>query len=104
MRKNKTRNKISTPGYFIKRLKDNDITVFKVFKNYREDDHRKWTVLVDPGHLSIFITCYTNKETGEVKFEFQDGNVRFKNFYLITSSIEVIVTKLLNVGVKQRED
>jgi hypothetical protein len=32
------KNKITTPGYFIKRLKDNQFNTFKIFKNYSESD------------------------------------------------------------------
>lgn len=97
------KNKISTPGYFIKRLKDNNFNTFKIFKNYAEADPRRWTILVDPGGASIFITCYENSDFhNEIMFEFNDGGRLFpKNFSLKTTSIEVVVTKLLEAGVKQ---
>lgn len=98
-----TKNKISTPGYFLKRLKDNNFNTFKIFKNYAESDPRRWTILVDPGESSVFITCYENSAfKGDIMFEFNDGGRLFpKNFSLKTTSIEVVVTKLLEAGVKQ---
>lgn len=101
-----TKNKLSTPGYFLKRLKDNQFTTFRIFQNYSAADPRKWTVLVDPGGASIYITCYENKNfSGEVLFEFADGNQLFnRNIFIKTDSIEVIVTMLLEAGVQQREE
>jgi hypothetical protein len=98
------RNKISTPSYFIKRLKDSKFTTFKVFGNYSDLDPRKWTILVDPGGASVFVTCYENKvQNKEVLFEFNDGGQLFpKNFSLKTESIEIVVTNLINAGVQQR--
>jgi hypothetical protein len=97
------KNKISTPGYFIKRLKDNNFNTFKIFKNYADSDPRRWTILVDPGRSSIFITCYENSSfKGDIMFEFNDGGCLFpKNFSIKTTSIEVIVAKLLDAGVEQ---
>lgn len=97
------KNKISTPGYFLKRLKDSNFNTFRIFKNYSETDPRRWTVLVDPGNTSVFITCYENKAfKGEILFEFNDGGQLFpKNFSLMTNSIEIIVTKLIEAGVPQ---
>jgi hypothetical protein len=101
-----TRNKLSTPSYFIKRLKDNKFSTFKVFGNYSDLDPRKWTILIDPGVSSIFVTCFENKnQNKEVLFEFNDGGRLFpKNFSLKTESIEIVVTTLLGAGVQQRED
>jgi len=65
----KVKNKIKTAGYFIKRLKDNGFVVLKMFNAYSEADPRRWSILVDPGYHSVFITCFTNKdEKGEVLF------------------------------------
>lgn len=97
------KNKISTPGYFIKRLKDNNFNTFKIFKNYADSDPRRWTILIDPGRASVYVTCYENSDfQNDVMFEFNDGGRLFpKNFSLKTTSIEVVVTKLLEAGVNQ---
>jgi len=97
----KPKNSIKTPSYFCKRLRDNGYIVLKIFQGYAPGDPRRWTVLVDPGGASLFITCYTNKEfAGEVMFELNDGGIRFpKNLSIKTESIEVIITHLLERGI-----
>jgi hypothetical protein len=99
------KNKLSTPSYFIKRLKDSKLTVLKLFGKYSDADPRKWTVIVDPGKTSVFITCYENKVLGEVKFEISDGgNLIRDNYFIVTESAEIIVMKLLELGIQQRDD
>ena len=97
----KVKNKIKTPGYFIKRLKDNGFVVLKMFNAYSQADPRRWTVLVDPGFHSVYITCFTNKdEKDQVLFEFDDGGNNFKKgFYIKTDSIESIVNNLIEKGI-----
>lgn len=99
--KEKIKNSIKTPSYFIKRLRDSGFIVWKVFNGYGKQDPRRWTVLVDPSGASVFITCYTNKDFfGDVMFEINDGGQRFlKNFSIKTESLEVIITHLLSAGV-----
>lgn len=101
-----TKNKLKTAGYFIKRLRDSGFETLRTFSNYSETDPRKWTVLVDPGRSSVFITCYENKPfKGEYLFAFDDGNQYFRNnFSLKTHSIEIVVNKLLEGGVSQIEN
>ena len=64
-------------------------------------DFRKWTILVDPGNTSVFVTCYTNKDFNyEIMFEFNDGGNYFpKNFSISTESIEVVVQLLVDRGI-----
>ena len=99
--KEKIKNSIKTPSYFVKRLRDSGFIVWKVFNGYGKQDPRRWTVLVDPSGSSVFITCYTNKDFyGDIMFELNDGGQKFlKNFSLKTESLEVIITHLLNAGV-----
>jgi hypothetical protein len=96
-----TKNKLKTAGYFIKRLRDSGFETVRVYNGYGEQDPRKWTVLVDPGNSSVFITCFENRPfKGEFLFEFNDGNQYFKNnASLKTHSIEVVVRKLVDAGV-----
>ena len=100
------KNKLKTPGYFIKRLKDNDFVTLRIFDKYSNSDPRKWTVLVDPKGSSVYITCFENTPfKGEFLFQFNDGNQLFKNsFSLKTDSIEVVVQKLLKSGVRQKNE
>jgi len=96
-----SKNKIKTPSYFIKRLRDNGFITFRLFDRYAKEDPRRWTILVDPGGASVFITCYQNKDfMNDIMFEINDGGFRFnKNFSLKTESIEVIVRYLISKGV-----
>ena len=95
------KNKIRTPSYFMKRLRDNGFIVLRIFDRYGKHDPRRWTVLVDPGLSSVFITCFSNKEfNGDLMFELNDGGILFnKNYSIKTDSIEVIITYLLERGV-----
>jgi len=88
------KNKISTLGYFKKRLKDNGFIVLDLFKNYGEQDNRKWTVMVDPSQESVIITCKLERDFDSPVFEFNDSLLKIP-FKLSTSSMEVIVEKLL---------
>ena len=103
---NQKKNKLRTPGYFIKRLKDNDFVTLRVFNKYNHQDPRRWTVLVDPSGASVYITCFENTPfKGEYLFNFNDGNQLFKsNFSLKTDSIEVVVQRLLQSGVRQKKE
>lgn len=100
---NINKNKITTLSYFIKRLKDSGFNVWKICNNYAQSDPRKWTVMIDPGDASIFVTCYENKDfKGEKMFEFNDGGRLFqRNYSIKTTSMEIIVTALLDKGVRQ---
>tara|TARA_R100001129_G_scaffold176706_1_gene150934 strand:- start:9206 stop:9550 length:345 start_codon:yes stop_codon:yes gene_type:complete len=100
------KNKLKTPGYFIKRLKDNDFVTLRIFDKYKESDPRRWTVLVDPSGASVYITCFENVPwKGEYLFSFDDGGQNFKgNFSLKTDSIEVVVQRLLSAGVRQKDN
>jgi hypothetical protein len=104
--KGNSRNKLKTAGYFIKRLKDNGFVTLRMFDKYSDDDSRKWTVLVDPSGASVYVTCFENKPfKNEYLFSFEDGNQNFRRGYVLkTSSIEVVVKRLLDQGVKQVED
>ena len=99
-------NKLKTPGYFIKRLRDNGFVVIRLFSVYAKKDPRRWTVMVNPTDSSVFITCYVNKnELGEILFEFNDGgNLIPKNYNIKTDSIEVIIDYLLTHGVCNNHD
>lgn len=97
----KISNKIKTAGYFIKRLKDSGFVVFKMFNAYSNTDPRRWTVLVDPGVTSVYVTCYSNKnEINETLFEIDDGGHLFsKGTFYKTDSIETIISSLIQKGV-----
>ena len=101
-----SKNKIKTPSYFIKRLKDNGFIVIKLFSVYAKSDPRRWTVMVNPTEASVLITCYSNKnEIDEILFEINDGGCRIpKNFSIKTDSIEVIIDYLITHGVTNNSE
>jgi hypothetical protein len=101
-----SKNKLRTPSYFIKRLRDNGFIVVKLFGIYAKSDPRQWTVIVNPSEASVLITCYCNKNNiDEILFEMDDGGKRVpKNFFIKTSSIEVIVDYLLRHDVSNNVD
>jgi|TARA_R110000824_G_scaffold282062_1_gene470349 hypothetical protein len=97
------KNKVTTCGYFIKRLRDNGYTVNRIFSEYTTEDPRRWTVMLNPQTNALYITCYVNYDwTEDFKFELNDGS-RFKNFQLKTDSMEVIMTKLIEKDIMPNE-
>jgi len=104
--KAKSKNNITTGGYFLNRLRDSGFIAIRLFKDYPIHDPRKWTIMVDPSGHSLMITCYVNKEgPGDVYFEFNDGGNKFLNNYkLKTQSMEIIITTLIEKGVPQKQD
>lgn len=88
-------NKIDTPGYFIKRLRDSGYIVMRIFDKYAPEDSRKWTICVSPGRESVFITCYKWIEEFKILFEINDGGNKWpRNYYLKTSSLNIILQEL----------
>ena len=78
--------------------------MLKMFAFFSKQDQRTWTILVNPGQASVFITCYQTG-LGEFSFELNDGGQYIpRNFSIKTDSIEVIVEYLITHGVTQHED
>ena len=93
------KNKVTTCGYFLKRLRDCGYTANRIFTDYNKADPRRWTIMVDPNNAALYITCYLNKDWyGDLIFELHNGN-QFKNLQLKTDSMEVIITKLLDKDI-----
>ena len=93
------KNKVTTCGYFIKRLRDNGYIVNRIFNDYNSADSRRWTILINPKQVALYITCYMNKDWyGDLVFELNNGN-EFKNLQLKTDSMEVIITKLFEKNI-----
>jgi hypothetical protein len=99
-----SKNKLTTVGYFIKRLRDCGYVTDKVFTDYSEADARAWTVVVDPRFSSVFITCFNNHNyLGEEYFEIHDGGQFIPDrFKLKTSSIETVVEYLVKFGINNK--
>ena len=100
-----SKNKIHTPGYFVKRLRDNGFVVIKLFTLFSKSDPRVWTVLINPGASSVFITCYRNRERyNDIEFELNDGGASIpKNYFIKTDSLEVIIEFLVKNGVSNKD-
>lgn len=101
----KQKNNIYTPSYFMKRMKDSGFAIWKMFDKYGPHDSRYWTMIIDPGGYSIWVTCYLNREElNDVCFEFNDGGVRIpRNFIIKTSSAETIISNLLGFGISNTQ-
>jgi hypothetical protein len=101
-----SKNKITTGGYFLRRLRESGFIAIRLFKDYSQADPRKWTIMVDPSVSSLIITCYQNKDNlGDVLFEFNDGGNKFpKNYSLKTQSMEIIITTLIERGILQKQE
>ena len=56
------KNKVTTCGYFLKRLRDNGYIANRIFTDYSAADSRRWTIMIDPKFAALYITCYTNKD------------------------------------------
>jgi hypothetical protein len=99
-----SKNKVTTVGYFIKRLRDSGYVTNKLFTDYSKADARSWTVIVDPKQSSVFITCYNNHSyLGEEYFEMHDGGQFVpENFKLKTSSIETIIEYLVKFNINNK--
>jgi len=97
------KNSIQNLSYFTKRLRDNNFIVWKIFDGYNIGDPRKWTILINPGYESVYITCYVNEEVLEnyPSFIINDGGIRFNsNIKIKTKSMEVIINELITKGVR----
>ena len=93
-------NQVSTAGYLMHRLKGAGFIVWKIFNSYSDGDSRRWTILVDPGYASVYITCYYNKDMIDgISFHLDDGGINFKNLFIQTDSAEVIIKALIDRGV-----
>lgn len=104
-------NKVTTLGYFKKRLRDSGYVVDDIFKYYSEVDPRQWTIIIDPGCASVMCTCYVNanpdniqqSQIGDWYFELYDGGQFIPNRMVIkTSSIEVLIGHLVRFNIDHK--
>lgn len=98
-------NKLTTLGYFMKRLRDSGYMVDRLYTNYSITDPRSWSVVIDPRCASIFCTCYQNDpELNASYFEIYDGGQFIKpgRVKIETSSIEVFITYLVKYGINNK--
>lgn len=97
-------NKITTMGYFVKRLRDCGYYVDRMPIEYHGMDPRAWTVVIDPGLASIMCTCYINHaDFNDNYFEMYDGGQFIPGkFNVKTSSIEVLIEYLNKFNVPKK--
>jgi len=100
------KNKLTTLGYFTKRLRDSGFAVQKVFTDYSDADSRQWSVVIDPARASVMCTCYVNdNDLGDTYFELYDGRHYVPGRFLInTSSIEIIIENLIKFGIDNKNN
>ena len=105
-------NKLNNQGYFVNRLKNCGYSVSRLDIDYSDVDPRSWTVVINPGSASVLCTCYVNGSKENIKrsaigdnfFELYDGGQFLPNkLKLTTSSIEVVVTYLVENGILGNE-
>ena len=84
----------------------NGYVVDKMFTSYSLTDPRCWSVVIDPGHASIFCTCYQNDPNlGASYFEIYDGGQFIPSrFKIKTSSIEVFIQYLVKFGINHKAE
>ena len=91
------KNKITTQSYFIKKLRDSGYYTDRVYSRYNDDDPRKWTVVINPGTDSVFVTCRDNGEWPyRGLYEFGDNGLKIPRGYHINTESTEVVTKHLH--------
>lgn len=98
-------NKITTYGYFKKRLRDSGYLVDELYRRYSKSDPRAWSVIIDPGGASVFCTCYRNEsEMDDNYFEIYDGGqfIGSGRVKIKTSSIEVFISYLVKYNINNK--
>jgi len=100
----KNKNKITTQGYFIKRMRDNGFDIVRLYDRYSESDCRKWTCVVNPKADSIFVTCCHHDEwpwTGLFHIH-DEGQLFPKGLYINTDSMEVIIKHFIEFNIDRK--
>lgn len=104
-------NKLTTIGYFKKRMRDSGYMVDDLYRNYSTNDPRSWTVIIDPGVASVLCTCYVNADKDNIKnsqvgdfyFELYDGGQFIPGKVVIkTNSIEVLIEYLVKFNINNK--
>jgi len=99
-------NKLTTLGYFLKRLRDSGYYAFKVFDEYGESDSRLWTIIIDPKVSTLFCTAYLGDPIfgdREPFLELTDGGQFLPHKLKIkTLSFEVLAELLMKYGINNK--
>ena len=100
-------NSLSTPGYFLKRLRDAGYIAIRLFQDYAPEDIRRWTIMVSPSKDSVMITClniFDNNRESTNFLIYDGGNKWPQNFIIKTSSINVIIQELQEHEIAKSEE
>lgn len=97
----KNKNRVTSPAYFLSRLRDSGYRADRLYDSYAIGDARAWTIVIDPGGTSVLCTCLRGvEEAGDAYFELYDAKQNIpQRFRLDTESIEVVITYLNNLGI-----
>lgn len=96
------KNNITTQGYFVRRLRESGYYVSRVYDRYREEDSRRWTVVISPSNASVFVTCHNNITEWPYKglYELDDSGHKVpRGYHVNTDSIDVIIKHLREFDV-----
>lgn len=100
------KNKITTQGYFVRRLRNEGYYVSRVYDRYSDNDRRKWTIAINPGTDSIFITCVDKGDwphRGMYRID-DNGSTFPHNFYINTESVDVMMKHLDDFKVEKPDN
>ena len=90
---NNTKNKLYTKSYAIKRLREGGFIVDNLSViDYKKDDPRYWTILINPKTDNLLMTCFLNKDN---KSDFYFKIYSHKNTITVkTKSMLVLINNL----------
>lgn len=91
-------NKLYTKGYFLKRLKDKNIS-YNVLDE-KEEGNKKWSLMCFPDSYKIVITCHKN--TSE-DFYFKIESSKLK-YIVKTLSMDIIFKEINNLITQQTNE
>ena len=100
----------STPAGVFQALKEHRPQFSRALSRVPEyglSDSRSWTILIDGGGASVFLTLYRNlDDKGSDYFELYDGNQHVRPFRVkvSTESFEVLGEKLHHMGIQNKVD
>lgn len=99
-------NKLTTLGYTLKRLRNSGYYAYKLFTDYSDIDPRVWSIIIDPGHASVFCTCYVEDPLIEETYlELYDGGQFIPGrLKLKTDSFEVLVEHLVRYSINNKSE
>lgn len=92
-------SKISTKAYCVKCLRDSGYNIDRLDSiEYTEEDHRKWSILIDNGVASILCTCMKDNT-----LRMYDGSRFFDTYQkLKIDNPDILITFLHESGIMNK--